>query len=247
MNLNDNNDKNRAVNIVFENIKNTEIGKEYKSSKDVVLRYKKNNKHTTLKEAMNTYKQVGSSMELNQWIGSQYDVLTPKKAKSIIDFKENKGYNNKGLNKDQELNKNKNPLYNKKLEQEIGKIQESIDLGYFSEKSFMKYKQEFDTKLNGLETATGQKIYNTENRYFHIIHRHEEMFGKKRTGQIVETLTSPDNVTRTTNKSGVKSVLFFKAIGNVKFMVVTRNEGKDLKIISAYIPREYNYQKGVAS
>ena len=240
MNLNDNNDKNRAVNIVFENIKNTEIGKEYKSSKDVVLRYKKNNKHTTLKEAMNTYKQVGSSMELNQWIGSQYDVLTPKKAKSIIDFKENKGYNNKGLNKDQELNKNNNPLYNKKLEQEIGKIQESIDLGYFSEKSFMKYKQEFDTKLNGLETATGQKIYNTENRYFHIIHRHEEMFGSKRTKNIIETFKEPDNIE---NKliNGETTLIFYKEINNEKFKVVTREYEDDLKIITAYIPKDKNY------
>lgn len=240
MNLNDNNDKNRAVNIVFENIKNTEIGKEYKSSKDVVLRYKKNNKHTTLKEAMNTYKQVGSSMELNQWIGSQYDVLTPKKAKSILDSKGNKGYNNKGLNKDQELNKNNNPLYNKKLNSEIKNIQELIQKGTFTEESFIKHKDNFDKRINGIATSIGKKIYNPENRYFHIVSRHQEMSGPKRTKNIIETFKEPDNIE---NKSinGETTLIFYKEINNEKFKVVTREYEDDLKIITAYIPKDKNY------
>ena len=36
----------------------------------------------------------------------------------------------------------------------------------------------------------------------------------------------------------------FKEINNVKIMVVTREEGKNLKIITAYIPKDRNYNQG---
>lgn len=203
-----------------------------------VLKNGESDRKYTFSEVYNRYNQITSGEERPQnfidFVSNEY--------KLKIDNVPGKVYNS--IEEQEELNKNSNPLYSRNLKKEISEVTQAIGEGKYSEKSFIKHKGYFDNKINGLETSIGKKIYNPENRYFHIVAKHEEMLGRKRTEQIIETLQNPDTVNKTTSKKSVGAITFFREINNVKLMVVTRPEGDDLKIITAYIPKERNYIQG---
>lgn len=133
-----------------------------------------------------------------------------------------------------------NKLYrNGKRDKEY--IEKRIKSGKIDLKSFYKRYKIFKKNFqDGINTPAG-KVFDKEDRYFHIIKGHQkDMFKPGQINNIVRTLKEPDKIYRTKDKNGVYGNSYLKTDKNKEtLLVVVRNNN----IATSYIAKEYYLKK----
>lgn len=106
---------------------------------------------------------------------------------------------------------------------------------------FQKCRKIFRSKFaNGIETPVS-KVYDNEDRFYHIAYRHPEMQTKKNIKRIESTLRSPKAVYKTVDKNNVEAFCYLEDSRDEQLIVVERNG----KIITAYEPDEIYLKRNI--
>ena len=112
-----------------------------------------------------------------------------------------------------------------------------IKNGEIDKEQFEECHEYFDKVFeNGIKTPIST-VYDKQERFYHIVDRHEYMMSKGNIDRIVETLEKPVKIYKTTDKFGIQATCYLEDANKNPLLVIVRNG-----IITAYEPEE-NYLK----
>ena len=114
-------------------------------------------------------------------------------------------------------------------------IKKLIDSGQVEIELFYNQYQRFKELFSkGIDTPIG-RIFDIDDRYFHIIARHrKDMFQPEEIDNAIKTLTNPEEVHRTEDKNGIPANTFLRQGTNNEIIVATVRNGN---IVTSYYPR----------
>jgi hypothetical protein len=110
-------------------------------------------------------------------------------------------------------------------------VLEKISNGTIDKEVFGKSYQYFKTCFDGGITTPIGKVYDTKDRFYHIVDRHEYMMSEDNIDRMVNSLTSPREIRMSKDKFGNKANCFIEDAEDNTLIVIERNG-----IITAYEP-----------
>lgn len=112
-----------------------------------------------------------------------------------------------------------------------------IKNGELNKEEFSNFKNGLDSAfINGVTTPIG-KVYNANDRAYHIAYKHEDLMDMKSVERIKETLSKPDSIRKAVDINGAVNNAYLKKFNDKLLLVIANND-----IITAYYPRK-NYIK----